>query len=165
MQLPSIFEASRLSLWSLSSIQEQKAYTRYSMVPNWKVEKGTECLWIALFNNSHSEFSPTFSLALYCILSSESVQEQEGGKLRERLWSKGPPPLCYGPPTRCYGPRSYAMAPKEFKRLSFQDSGSICSNSSESLYPGTSAIKALIIPDSGCWVETTTVPALWPEVS
>ena len=28
LQLPVIFEACRLSLWSLSSIQEQKAYTR-----------------------------------------------------------------------------------------------------------------------------------------
>ena len=28
LQLPIIFEACRLSLWSLSSIQEQKAYTR-----------------------------------------------------------------------------------------------------------------------------------------
>lgn len=85
MQLTSIFEAGRLSLWSLSSIQEQKAYTRYSMVPNWKVKKETEHLWIVLSSNSHGEFSRTFSLALYCILSSESVQEHEGGKLGERL--------------------------------------------------------------------------------
>lgn len=37
-------------------------------------------------------------------------------------------------------------------------------NPSESQQPGISAIKALIHLDLGCWVETTTLPAVWPKV-